>query len=117
MAQFDVQGAVRILTSNDTIFQPSLETINKLKEKHPQKHQNSIDPPEPCDDCDNCFKTNRDKLLKALHSFKRGAAGGPDGLLPQHLIDMSGDSLGEPAVRFIDTLVTFMNFIVFPRKM
>ena len=51
-----------------------------------------------------------------MHSFKRGAAGGPDGLLPQHLIDISGDTLGEPASRFIDTMVTFMNFIVFPGK-
>merc|ERR1712001_429386 len=86
MAQFDVQGAVRILSSNDTILQPSPETFNKLKEKHPEKHPKSIDPPDPCDDCENCFKTNRDKLLKALHSFKRGAAGGPDGHLAQHLI-------------------------------
>ena len=116
MAQFDVQGAVRILSSNDSILQPSPETINKLKEKHPQKHPNSIDPPDPCDDFDNCFKTNRDNLLKALHSFKRGAAGGPDGLLPQHVIDMSVESLGEPASKFIDAMVTFMNIIVFPGK-
>ena len=53
---------------------------------------------------------------KALHSFKKGAAGGPDGFIPQHLIDMTGDALGEPASKLIDALVTFMNFIIFPGK-
>ena len=62
------------------------------------------------------FKTNKENLLKALHSFKKGAAGGPDGFLPQHLIDMSGEALGEPASKLADTLVTFMNFIVYPGK-
>ena len=29
---------------------------------------------------------------------------------------MSGETLGEPASRFVDTMVTFMNLIVFPGK-
>ena len=51
-----------------------------------------------------------------MHSFKKGAAGGPDGLIPQHLLDMCGEALGEPATRFIDTIVTFFNTIVYPGK-
>ena len=94
----------------------SQDTTNKLKEKHPPRHPNSNEIPIPCDDCDNSFKTDRDKLKKALHSFKKGAAGGPDGFIPQHLIDMTGDALGEPASKLIDALVTFMNLIIFPGK-
>ena len=54
--------------------------------------------------------------MRALHSFKKGAAGGPDGFLPQHLIDMSGSALGEPVTKLINALVSFMNLIVFPGK-
>ena len=116
MALEDIQGAVRIMTSNDSIHPPTQDTINKLKDKHPQRHPNSMIPPEPFKDCDNVFRTNRDNLFKALHYFKKGTARGPDGLVPQHLIDMTGDTLGEPASRLIGTLVTFMNKIIFPGK-
>ena len=115
MAVADIQGAVRILTSKETILPQSSETVKKLKEKHPQPHSDSQRPPDP-DDEDSCYKTDREKLLRALHSFKRGTAGGPDGFLPQHLLDMCEESLGEPASKLVDTLVTFMNLIVFPGK-
>ena len=54
MALADIQGAVRIMTSNDSIHPPTQDTINKLKDKHPQRHPNSMIPPEPFEDCD-CF--------------------------------------------------------------
>ena len=84
------------MTSNDSIHTPTQDTINKLKDKHPQRHPNSMILPEPFEDCDNVFRTNRDNLFKAMHYFKKGNARGPDGLVPQHLIDMTGDTLGEP---------------------
>ena len=118
MALADIQGAVRILTSNDSILPPTQDTINLLKEKHPQKHTDSSDPPIPNDDCNtnSHFQTNREKLLKAIHSFPMRVAGGPDGLSPQHLKEMCGESLGEPASKLVDTLVNFMNIIIFPGK-
>ena len=115
MAVADIQGAVRILTSKETILPYSLETSNKLKEKHPHAHPESQMASIP-DDSNSCFKTNKENLLKALRSFKKGAGGGPDGFLPQHLLDMCGDTLGEPASKLLDTLVSFMNLIVFPGK-
>ena len=93
----------------------SPETANLLREKHPQPHPESSLPADPLN-VDVRFKTNMESLLKAIHSFKKGAAGGPDGLLPQHLVDMCGDSLGEPASKLLDTLVNFMNLIVYPGK-
>ena len=81
------------------------------------KHPDSQILPD-MEDEGSSFKTNRDDLLRALHSFKRGAraAGGPDGFLPQHLLDMCGLALGEPATQLINSLVAFMNLIVFPGK-
>ena len=115
MALADITGALRILTSEETILPESADTLNRLKEKHPPLHNDAIDPPIP-DDSDNSFKTNKDSVLKAIHSFKKGAAGGPDGFLPQHLIDMCGEALGEPASKLVNTLVNFLNLIVFPGK-
>ena len=67
MAVADIQGAVRILTSKETILPQTQETIKKLKEKHPEPHQDSELPPDPVDE-DSCHKTNKEKLLKAVHS-------------------------------------------------
>ena len=55
-------------------------------------------------------------MRKAINSFKKGSAGGPDGLLPQHLIDMTGEVYGEDSEKLLDSLVTFMNTIVYPGK-
>ena len=92
MAVADIQGAVRILTSKETILPYSVATANKLKDKHPQPHPDSQQHADP-DDREYCFKTNKEKLLKALHSFRKGAGGGPDGFLPQHLLDITEESL------------------------
>ena len=115
IAVADIQGAVRIISSKETILPQSAETVEKLKEKHPQAYPDSSKPSD-CIEEDKCFKTNKENLLKAIRSFRRGATGGPDGLLPQHLIDMTGDELGEPASKLLDTLVTFLNTIIFPGK-
>ena len=47
---------------------------------------------------------------------KPGLAGGPDGFLPQHLLDLTGDSLGEAATKLLNTITNFMNQIMFPGK-
>ena len=56
----DIQGAVRILASKETILSQSVETVNKLKEKHPPPHVNSQIPPDPVheDSCFICDKEN-----------------------------------------------------------
>ena len=115
LADFDVQGAVRILTSKESVLQPSAETKAKLQEKHPQQHSNSSNPPLP-DDSIPCFSTDKKAFLKALRSFKRGIAGGADGLTPQHMRDMCEESLGEAAHNLIDTMVKFFNTVVYPGK-
>ena len=116
MAVADIKGAVRILVSKDSLLSPSEDTINKLKQKHPLRHPDAQNPPPIEEEEAFCFKTNRDELMRALHSFKKGAAGGPDGFLPQHLLDMTGLSLGEPATQLVNALVSLMNSIVFPGK-
>jgi hypothetical protein len=115
MSQGDVKGAVRLLVSKESILPPSEDTIKKFKEKHPPKYPDEPNLPDFVDE-DASFKTNSKDLLRAIQSFKKWSTGGPDGFLPQFLIDMSGKILGEPATNLVNTLVSFMNQIVFPGK-
>ena len=114
MAQGDIKGAVNILTSKDSILQPSDSALSRLQEKHPPKHSSAVPATTPSDVGIVNFKVDKAKLKKAIHSFKKGIAGGPDGLRPQHLIDMTGEILGETAEKLLDALVDFLNLIIFP---
>ena len=115
MAVANIKGAVRLLVSKDTILPPSEATTQKLKGKHPPKNPESQNSPEKEDE-NTCFKTNKDDVLKAIRSFDKGASGGPDGLIPQHLCDMCEQFLGEPALKLVEALVSFLNIIVYPGK-
>ena len=44
IAVADIQGAVRIISSKETILPQSAETVEKLKEKHPQAYPDSSKP-------------------------------------------------------------------------
>ena len=57
---------------------------------------------------------SREEVKIALKSFKPGSASGPDGLLPQHLKDLTSQDLGEPAIRLLDSLTDFFNKIMYP---
>ncbi|OXA43090.1 LINE-1 retrotransposable element ORF2 protein [Folsomia candida] len=71
----DVQGAIRLLTSDDVIAPKNEETLSALLLKHPPHPEpanfpdppNKVNPPAPIED---------DQLLTAIASFPPGKAGG-----------------------------------------
>ena len=109
MAAADITGAVRILASNDSILPPSPLVVEKLKEKHLNRHQDSQMP--DWNDTETVL-IGRDDVKRAIKSFQPGSSGGPDGLIPQHLKDMTEEKLGDRAFKLIDALVEFFNKIV-----
>ena len=48
----------------------------------------------------------------AIRSFPCGSAGGPDGLTPQHLKDMTGTSAGEEGSVLLSALASFVHFVL-----
>ena len=88
------KGAVRLACSEDTLADHSEATLNALRLKHPSPHpdshivhHDSINPlPFPLD---------IETIMKAIVSFPNSSGGGFDGLLPQHLKDLSSQSAGE----------------------
>ena len=55
-------------------------------------------------------------MLKCIKSFPPGSSGGPDGLKPQHIKDLTQESLGEDSTNLLDTLAEFFNEIIFKGK-
>ena len=114
----DVRGAVTIVTSKEAILPPSQETKVKLQVKHPPRKRSELTRAPTPDFSGNLghFWLSKDDIKWGLRSFKKGAAGGPDGLRPQHLLDMTGQALGETGNRLLETLVDFLNLCVLPGK-
>ena len=88
----DVRGAVNIVTSKESILSPSKETKTLLQAKHPpRKRSVRLDAPASNNfGTLNHFWVSKADVKWGIASFKKGAAGGPDGLRPQHLADMTG---------------------------
>ena len=51
-------------------------------------------------------------VIKALKSFPKGSAGGPDGLRPYHLQDPTGATAGEGGVLLVQGLTSFVNHVL-----
>ena len=114
----DVRGAVTIVTSKEAILPPSKETMAKLQVKHPPRNRSELTRAPAPDVNGNLghFWLSKEDVKHGLRSFKKGAAAGPDGLRPQHLLDMTGQALGETGNRLLETLVDFLNLCVLPGK-
>ncbi len=81
----DVKGAIRLLSSRDTLAPVTQATLTSLRALHP---------PTPLDRRAAPTTTTAPLLatpqavLAAVTSFPHGSAGGPDGLRPQHIKDL-----------------------------
>ncbi|GAU97087.1 hypothetical protein RvY_08442 [Ramazzottius varieornatus] len=102
----DVSGAVRILSSDDVMTPPTLETLEALRSKHPAEQHNPSFPPKQSL-MPMVGQFSAEEVLQAVTSFPNGSAGGPDGLRPQHLKDMLR-GLRDPASIELACLMTLM---------
>ena len=114
----DVRGAVTVVTSRESILPPSKETMEMLQAKHPPRKRSEHTPAPTPDSNGNLshFWVTKEDVKWSIRSFKKGAAGGPDGFRPQHLLDMTGQALGETGNRLLESLVDFINLLVLPGK-
>ena len=89
----DYGGAVRITCSEDTIADITPDTLSVLLEKHPRPHPDSYLPSPPTPGNFVPFpEILEDEILSSIRSFPQGSAGGPDGIHPQHLLDLTSAS-------------------------
>ena len=88
------RGAVRLACGSDTIAEHSPATLESLRKKHPTPHPDRSFIPTPDADMFSVSIT-AEAVRRAIVSFPNGSAGGPDGLSPQHLKDLTGPSANE----------------------
>ena len=87
----DYKGAVRIVCSEDTITDITDETISALQEKHPGVHPKSRIPSPP-EEFIPLSDVSEEEVASSIRASPRGSAGGPDGIRPQHLLDLTSNS-------------------------
>ena len=106
----DVKGAIRILSSDNTILPFDDQTLSLLNSKHPSPHQETCMPSPPdSDEKAAAFQLSESQVSKTIQSFPGGSAGGCDLLLPQHLKDLTSKSCGEPGLRLLSFITLLCN--------
>lgn len=108
----NISGAVRILSSDDSVTLPTADILDVLKKKHPTVNTGSDYPPPPSEDDALSQSVTAEEILHAICSFPNGSAGGLDGLLPQHLKDLVAGSVGEISVRLCERLAALVNLML-----
>ena len=110
LANNDIKGAIRILSSDDSILPFDHESLSRLKLKHPSQHPDTVLPnPPEAEEITMALQLSEPQVLKAIQSFPGGSAGGSDLLLPQHLKDMISKVSGEPGAQLLISISRFCN--------
>ena len=106
MDEGDVKGAIRLLCSTETIAEASPATLEQLLPKHPPA---PADKRPPASTTWEPLLASVDQVSAAIRSFPPGSSGGPDGLRPQHLKDLTEKQVGGS---LLASLTNFTNFIL-----
>ena len=109
----DFRGAVRLACSEDTVAEANDTTMAALSSKHPAPHPDSILPSPPTsNEVEGALSVENGDVLRAIRSFPSGSAGGPDGLRPQHLVDLTSASAGQDGEALLGALTSFTNLVL-----
>ena len=102
----DIQGAVRLLASEDSVAPYSPKVLSDLLAKHPAR------PPDrrsfPAATNETCIIVTEMEVKKAIKTFPVGSSGGISRLRPQHL----KDALRPDAGNYRDLLLTQVTALV-----
>lgn len=107
---YDIKGAIRILSSSETMAPHDDQTIRLLQEKHPPSSPD-LQFPEPPNNV-NPLSVQEKDVQSAISSFPSGSAGGMDGFRPQFLKDIISVSAGEAGKRVLKALSQLCNFLL-----
>ena len=92
----NLRGAVRLACSEKLIANVSADTFHALQAKHPGPHPDTAIPTSfSAPELSHELTVSVPGIAYAICSFQPGSTGGPDGLTPQHLKDMTRKPAGE----------------------
>jgi hypothetical protein len=111
VADFDIKGAVKLLSSDDSLASFNEDVAEELKKKHPSPFRELFFP--------DAFKTgdfslivNEQNVREAINSFPACSSPGLDGMRPQYLKDIISLSAGEAGQRALRALTKLCNFLL-----
>ena len=107
----DYKGAVRLACSEDSFATIDTDVLSTLKEKHSSAHPDTCFPSVP--ELSEAFAHITEKeVAMSIKSFPSGSSGGPDGLRPQHLKDLTSESAERGGRELLSSLTSFINHIL-----
>ena len=107
----DFRGAIRLACSEASIAEQNEESLAALRAKHPPPHPDSCIPSPP-EEPFSSPPVSEVEVRQAILSFPNGSAGGPDGLRPQHLKDLTGTSAGRGGKDLLRALTSLINLVL-----
>ena len=102
---------MRLICSEDMFADHSGSTLEALRQKHPPQNPDSSIPDLSIND-PLPFPIDAALIRKTISSFPNGSGGGPDGLLPQHLKDLTGPSAGDGGVFLLKALTALVTLVL-----
>ncbi|KAG5870451.1 hypothetical protein JTB14_027069 [Gonioctena quinquepunctata] len=113
IAEYDVRGTIRILTTEEGLAPFDQNSLISLREKHPPLRTDpnfpSFDSKEETLEFDQPTTVNQ--VEKAIKSFPCGSSGGLDGITPQHLKDLINDKNGEYGTQLLNSLAKLVDIM------
>ena len=108
LADGDVRGALRALTSDDSFAAPTTEVVAHLADKHPEPPSDLRDLQPPAEDT-AAFIASEGDVLRAINSFPPSSSAGLDGIRPAHLRSLVGRSVSEAGARLLTAITALTN--------
>jgi len=103
----NIRGAARIICSDEKPAENDDATLEALRERHPPAATDYRCPPNAT--LFTAVQMSESDITRAIRSFPAGSSGGPDGLRPQHLLDLiSCKEAGQALVTAITGLVNLL---------
>ena len=103
-------AAIWLLCSDNTLAPKNLETLEALKQKNPNAQEDRRQPSEPRGNLRfQALQISPEEIMKNLRTFPAGSSGGPDGITPQHLLDLL---TGSPNGKLKTDLTDFIHVLL-----
>jgi hypothetical protein len=119
VADFDIKGAVKLLSSDDSLASFKEDVAKELKKKHSSPSREFFFP-DAFKPRDFSLIVNEQNVRDTINSFLAGSSPGLDGMRPQYLkdiISLSADEAGQQALRALTKLCIFLLSVQFPSEM
>ena len=104
----NIKAAIRMLSFDEKPATDVDATYTKLQERHPTQSPDRLPVPDPRDVV--AIHVSEEDVLSAVRTFPPGSSGGPDGLRPQHLLDLVSCRESGPAL--LTSLTAFVNMLL-----